>query len=73
MYSNYEKVSGRYNPNQYEAAANGLLLWKIEHEGLSRNDRYVDVHLFESEEKEGGVIKLVWYAAEYTPISVEVK
>ena len=72
-YSNFQSVPGKYLPNQYEAVACGLLLWKIEQENLSRDDKYVDVNLIEYNEKDGSINKSVWTAKEYTPISEELK
>lgn len=73
IYSNFLSVPGKYLPNQYEAVVCGLLLWKIEQENLSREDKYVDVNLIEYNEKDGSVNKAVWTAKEYTPTSEEVK
>ena len=72
-YSNFQSVPGKFLPNQYEAVACGLLLWKIEREHLSREDKYMELCLIEYDETEGKVINPVWTAEEYTPISEEVK
>jgi len=72
-YSNYQIVPGKALPNQYEAVACGLLLWKIEQENLSREDKYVDLCLIEYDENDGNVRKPVWTAQVYIPISEEVK
>lgn len=71
-YSNFEKVSGKYCPNQRETAACGLLLGKIDKENLSRENRYLNLCLLELDENEG-VINPVWAAQEYIPNSKEVK
>lgn len=72
-YSNFETVPGKFNKNQYEAEANALLLWKIEQENLSREDKYTDLCLIEYDEAAGNVNNPVWSAPEYYPISEEVK
>jgi len=72
-YSNFQTVPGKYLPNQYEAVACGLLLWKIERENLSREETYVDLCLIEYDENDGNVVNPVWTASVYTPVSKEVK
>ncbi len=72
-YSITRPVSGKYLPNQYETVVCGLLLEKLELANLSRNDRYVDVKLFESESEDVSDFNLVWAAEVYTPNSIEVK
>lgn len=71
-FSNFQTVPGKYLPNQYEAVACGLLLWKIEQENLPRENRYIDLCLIEQDEIKGTDIT-VWTAKEYIPISNEVK
>lgn len=72
-YSASEALSGKYEPQQYEAAACGLILGKIDREGLSRTDIYRDVCLLEYDEKEKTVINPVWCAESYVPDSKELK
>lgn len=72
VYSNFEIVPGKFNPNQFEAVTCGLLLWKIEKEDLSRKDFYMDLSLIEYDE-ENDVRNCVWSAKSYLPISEEVK
>lgn len=72
-YSNSQTVPGKFLPNQYEAVVCGLLLWKIEQENLSREDKYVDLSLIEYNENDGNVVNPVWTAQTYVPISEEVK
>lgn len=71
-YSNFQVNSDSCLPHQYEAVACGLLLWKIEHENLSRDDKYHALRLIEYDEKKAES-KEVWTAEEYIPYSTEVK
>lgn len=66
-FTNVETVSGQYLPHQYEAAANGLLIGKIEQEGQSRKDRYNDLCLVEYDENTD-MAGIVWTADEYYPV-----
>lgn len=71
-YSNFEAVPARALPNQFEAIALGLLLWKIGHEDLSRGEVYNELTLLEYDENKG-VVTPVWAAPVYQPLSEEVK
>ena len=71
-YSNFEVVPVRALPNQFEAIALGLLLWKIEHEGLSRDEVYNELTLLEYNENKG-VVTPVWATQVCQPLSEEVK
>ena len=72
-YSNSQTVPGKFLPQQLEAVACGLLLRKIEHENLSREDEYADLCLIEYNENNGNVANPVWTSKVYYPISEEVK
>lgn len=72
-YSNHEVVPEKFNENQYEAVACGLLLWRIEQQSLSRNDKYFDLCLIECDEADDKTAKAVWVAPEYVPTSEEIK
>lgn len=69
-YFNFQTVPGKCLSNQYEAVACGLLLGKIEQEGLSKEDKYVDACLYEND---GKTEAIVWASQEYWPIGMEVK
>ena len=71
-YSNFGVVPARALPNQFEAIALGLLLWKIEHENLSRSEVYNELTLLEYDENKG-VVTPVWAIQVYQPLSEEVK
>lgn len=65
--------NGAATPEQYEAVAVGLLLGKLEAEGLKRDSRCTDLCLLESEGTPGSVLQPVWKEALYQPISEEMK
>ncbi len=70
---NFQTGTGVALPNQYEAIACGLLLGVIEKEGLSREECYEDLELLENDESAGSVVKVVWCAKEYFPISERIE
>jgi hypothetical protein len=72
-YTNFQETLGECSPNRYEATALGLMLWTIEHENLSREDRYVNVCLTKTSGKPGESEDVVWARDVYYPISEEVK
>lgn len=70
-YSIADRIQDKVLENQYEAVANGLLLTEIERQGLSCNDTYHDLVLFEI--NTDGVTLSIWRAEKYVPLSSEVK
>lgn len=63
-YSNFQVTPIRALHNQFEAIALGLLLWKIEHEGLSKDEVYHELVLLEYDENDG-IVNPVWGAEIY--------
>lgn len=72
-YATCKFENGAAAPKQYEAVAVGLLLGKLEAEGLKRDSRCTDLCLLESEGTPGSVLQPVWVKTEFYPISEEMK